>query len=250
MVPSMSLPGLSVIVAAFNERETLRSAVYDVLGALRQAGLTDAEIIIVDDGSTDGTASVADWLARHVPDVRVVHHPTNLGLAAVYETGLSLVQYDHVTWAPADREITYASLAAIYAATGSADLVVPYHGTPEKRTWFRRLLTFGSTTEINLLMGRCLRYWQGPVIYPTALASHLPRTERGFFCMAEMLTAAMTLGLSYVEVPLEHQERTYGTSTAVSWQRICSAQWAVLRFWWRLVVCRQRPAWSRERVPA
>jgi dolichol-phosphate mannosyltransferase len=222
------MKGLSIIVPAFNEEGNIISAVGGVLTAAAAAGLRRYEVIIVDDGSTDGTYSAA-LCTGHT----VVRHPTNLGLRAAYETGLARARYDHVTWMPGDGEIAVDSLVEIFKAVGTADIIAPYHGTPHKRPWYRRALTLISTTEINLLMGKRLHYWQGPVVYPTELARSLPRTIDGFFCMAEMLACAMTLGLSYVEVPLTHQERAYGVSKAVSVSRIWAAQRAVIGFWWR-----------------
>jgi dolichol-phosphate mannosyltransferase len=229
---------LSILVLAFNERDNLAGAVSDIQGAA--AVLDDYEIVIVNDGSTDGTGRVADCLAAKHADVRVLHHDVNRGLRAGYETGLDAARMERVIWLPADREMTAASICRIFAAVGSADLVLPYHGNPAARPWFRRLLTWVSTTEINLLLGHRLRYYQGTAVYPTALARALPKTVDGFFFCAEMLVYAMTLGLTYTQVPLTHQERTYGVSKAVSWRRIWDAQLAVLRFWWRLVLCRQR----------
>jgi glycosyltransferase involved in cell wall biosynthesis len=227
------MKGLSIIVPAFCEEGNIISAVGGVLTAADVAGLRRYEVIIVDDGSTDGTYSAA-LCTGHT----VVRHLTNLGLRAAYETGLAHARYDHVTWVPGDGEIATESLVSIFRAVGTADLVIPYHGTPHKRPWFRRALTWVSTNEINLLLGKRLHYWQGPVVYPTALARSLPRTIPGFFCMAEMLACAMALGPTYVEVPLTHQERTYGVSKAVSWRRIWDAQLVVIGFWWRFRLAR------------
>jgi dolichol-phosphate mannosyltransferase len=226
---------LSILMLAFNERGNLAGALRDIQDAATV--LDDYEIIIVDDGSTDGTGPLADRLAARHPDVRAYHHAANRGLRAGYETGLEAARMPYVVWLPADREIEQRSLLGIFEQLGEADIVAPYHGTPERRPWPRRLLTWISTTEINVLLGRRLRYWQGPAVYPTHLARALPRTVPGFFFCAEMLACAMSLGLSYVEVPLEHRERTYGVSKAVSWRRIRDAEIAVLGFFWRFRVC-------------
>jgi glycosyltransferase involved in cell wall biosynthesis len=232
------MKGLSIIVPAFNEAGNLEAAVREVISSARQV-FDNFEVIIVDDGSTDQTWQVAHRLYYTTPCIsRVAHHPTNQGLRAAYESGLAHAQYDHVTWVPGDGEIATESLVEIFRAVGTADIIAPYHGTPHKRPWFRRALTLISTTEINLLMGKRLHYWQGPVVLSTELARSLPRTVPGFLCMAEQLMTAMELGYSHVQVPLTHQERTYGVSKAVGWRRIWSAQMAVLRIWWRLKVRR------------
>lgn len=247
----MMRPSLSVIVPAFNEEGNITTAITSVLSAANSAGI-EHEIIVVDDGSTDSTAEQARMWAEARPNIGVIRHqwsfgpgdprgPINRGLRAAYETGLSAATGEYVTWVPGDGEMAQESIAAIFKAIGSADLVVPYHGTPERRTWLRRLLTWGSTTQLNILLGHRLRYFQGTVVYPTDLARRLPRTEPGFFCMAEMLCHALDAGLTYTEVPLEHQERQNGVSKAVSWSKVWAAQKLILRLWWRL---RVRPLWQ------
>lgn len=230
------MSGLTVIVPALNETHTLQSVVRDITQAADASGHEDLEIIVVDDGSTDGTGECADFLEAQLDWVRASHHHENRGLSSAYETGLALATKEYVCWIPGDGEMAPSSIGAIFRAIGTADLVVPYHGTPHKRTWLRRVLTWGSTAQLNWLLGHQLSYYQGTIVYPTALARRLPRTESGFFFCAEMLCHALDDGASYIEVPLEHVERQHGVSKAVGWRQILRAEALILRLWWRLRV--------------
>lgn len=233
---------VSIIVLAYNEEGNIQKALAGVRCAAVTAGI-DHEIIVVDDGSADSTLTVAREFSRWFaldpgdkPIFRFAAHPENRGLRAAYETGLAAATGDYVTWVPGDGEMATDSIAAIFRAVGTADLVIPYHGTPERRTCLRRLLTWGSTTQLNWLLGHHLNYFQGTVVYPTALARRLPRTVPGFFFCAEMLAHALDADLTYVEIPLEHVERSSGVSKAVSWRAIWAAQKHIVRLWWRLRV--------------
>lgn len=226
----MTVPhSVSVMVAAFNEVHALEGAVTDVLAALHD--FAEYEIIIVDDGSTDGTATLADRLSAEHPAVRVVHHPVNRGIAAVYRTGLEAATKTYFTWVGGDREIAAESVSAILHAIGQAELVIPYHATPEARAWHRRLVTWLSTQQINVLFGWPLHYYQGPTVYPRQLALTIPVQNRGFFFASEMLIRALARGLTWVEVGLKHQERQHGTSNAVKLTHLLSAQLSVLGLW-------------------
>ena len=226
-------PSVSIIVPAFNESGNLRGGVADIHTAA--VGILDEyDIIIVDDGSTDETIDVANAIAAEDRRVHVAFHIENRGLRDAYETGLLGVRNEVVVWLPSDREMAQESIADIFRAIGTADLVLPYHGTPQNRSWFRRLLTWGSTTQLNLLLGHRLNYYQGTVVYPTEMARRLPRTESGFFFNAEMLAWALEEGCSYVEVPLVHQERQHGVSKAVSLRTIWRAQMLILRLAFRV----------------
>src|SRR5215216_5124703 len=232
----LSVRTLSVVVPAYNEMGNLENAVKDVVHALRT--FDDYEVIIVNDGSKDGTGEVADRLAATLDHVRVIHHEQNRGFSASYQTGLADARMAYFTFVPGDHEVAAESVEEIFDAVGKADLVVPYHGTPWNRTWQRRILTWICTTQLNVLFSRNLKYFQGPAVYPTELARILPINTTGFFFATEMLVNALLMGYSFVEVPLTHHERTYGQSKAVKPANIVDAQFTILRLWWSLRIRR------------
>jgi dolichol-phosphate mannosyltransferase len=238
---------ISVLVPAYNELHNLEAAVRDVVEACQV--LADYEILVVDDGSVDGTGELADRLATELPHVRVLHHEHNRGFGAAYGTALREARMAYYTFVPGDHEIAPESVADIFAAVGEADIVVPYHGTPWKRPFLRRALTWISTTELNVLFGWHLKYYQGPAVYPTELARELPRTVQGFYFATEMLVHALAAGYSWVEVGLTHQERAYGRSKAVSIVNAMKAELIILRLWFDIRIRRLRsvsPAVQRE----
>ena len=230
----MATRSVTICIPAYNEVASLEGTIKDVLAAT--ASLSDCQIIVVDDGSTDGTGELADALALRNDGVTALHNPTNLGFAAGYSRALAEARMPYFTFVPGDREVSGESVKEILSLIGSADLVIPYHANTHARAWHRRVLTRASTALINLLFGFRLRYYQGPCVYPTALARSLETTTDGFFFLAEMLVQALRRGHSYVEVGLIHQERSYGQSKAVSVRNIARALATVLRLWWRLRV--------------
>ncbi len=232
---------LSVFVPAHNEAKNLEGAIRDVTAAAEER-FADYEVLLVDDGSTDGTAEAADRLARKDHRIRVIHNPTKRGIASGYRTALGLATKEYFAFIPGDREINVDSIRAIFQAVGAADLVVPYHANREARAWHRRVMTWVSTTLLNLLFMRRLRYYQGPTVYPTDLARTLPAHSRGFFFLTEMLVHALDGGCSYVEVGLLHQERAFGKSKAVTLSNILTALQAIFGAWWTLRVRRTRRA--------
>jgi glycosyltransferase involved in cell wall biosynthesis len=241
---------ISVVVPAYNEMGNLEAAVLDVLHALRT--FDDYEVIIVNDGSKDGTGEVADRLAAAHEKVLAIHHNPNRGFSASYQTGLAHARMAYFTFVPGDHEVALESVEAIFDAVGKADLVIPYHGTPWNRTWPRRILTWICTTQLNILFSRNLRYFQGPAVYPTILARALPITTGGFFFATEMLVNALMMGYSWVEVPLTHHERTYGQSKAVKGSNIVNAQLTIIRLWWNVRMRGEvaaRPSLRMEPLP-
>jgi glycosyltransferase involved in cell wall biosynthesis len=236
---------LSIVVPAYNESANVQATVATIMQAA--ATLEDVEILLVDDGSVDDTGRIADELANRVGPVTVIHHGVNRGFAAAYKTGLEHARMDYVTFLPGDNEVALESVANIFAAVGKADLVIPYHATPWKRAWYRRILTWVCVTEINLLFGWRQHYYQGPTVYPTRLARAIPTSTPKFFFITEMLVHALIGGYSWVEVGLTHQERSYGRSKAVAWSNIVDAERTILRLWWNVRIRGQRLAPTRYR---
>jgi dolichol-phosphate mannosyltransferase len=223
---------VSVFVPAYNEAANLEGALRDIVGAA--AVLADYEVIVVNDGSRDGTGQLAERLAQENRRIRVVHQPRNLGIAAAYERALDEAKLEYFGFLPGDGEIAPESIRDILAAVGTADIVAPYHGNSRARQLHRRILTWTSTSLVNTLFGLRMRYFQGPCIYQTPLARRLPKTAGGFYFLTEMLVHAVRAGYSYVEVPLTHQDRSHGRSKAVSVRNVLKALRAIAILWWAI----------------
>lgn len=235
---------LSVFVPAHNEAKNLEGALTDIIEAA-EATTPDYELLVVDDGSTDGTGELADRLAAADPRIHVIHHAEKRGIANGYRTALARAGGQNFAFLPGDREVDAASIRSIFGAIGSADLVVPYHANPAARAPHRRLMTSICTVVLNTLFRHRLRYYQGPTVYPTALARAVQGRSQGFFFLTEMLLEALERGHSYIEVGLIHRERAFGRSKAVSLRNIWGALLVILGAWWRL---RVRPGARNRRA--
>ena len=99
-------PRVSVLVPARDEAGNVTELVVRVERAFAALGLTDGagELVLVDDGSTDGTGAIADELAVSHPCLRVLHHRRNQGLTAALRTGFAAVRGDLILFLPADLE--------------------------------------------------------------------------------------------------------------------------------------------------
>jgi len=228
---------VTILAPAYNEAPNIEGAVLDAVEAA--SDLDDYEIIVVDDGSTDGTGEIADRLATEIPKVRVIHHPHNMGIGAAYRSALEAASMEYITWTGGDRELHKEGLRHILSSVGAAAVVIPYYGPPDRRPLLRRILTWGSTAQVNLMFGLRLRYYQGPAIMPTAVARSQPKLTNGFYFATERLVYALLAGNSWHEIPMKVENRVAGRSKAVSFKNVLRAERVIWRLWWRALVLRK-----------
>lgn len=126
-VPVSQTPTVSIVVPVYNGRHTVSAAIDSLL---QQAGV-GVEVVVIDDGSTDGTADV---LLRYAgePRVRVIHHGVNLGLVAALNRGVIDSRTELVARLDADDRALPGRLAAQVAAM-SADPALVLHATAYER---------------------------------------------------------------------------------------------------------------------
>ena len=206
---------LSVFVAAYNEVDNLAPTVNTIQRALDGA-IADYEIIVVDDGSTDGTRQVADALATADARVRVIHYTTNRGLGYGWLRAIEAATKQSFVFVPGDNTWPHPSLRDIFSSIGRAEVITSYTTNPEIRVPARRVLSDVYTTGLNVLFGLKLEYYHGLTIYPIEFLRSNAITTYGFASMAEALLRAIHHGLSVVAVPCAIEERATGHSKAVS----------------------------------
>src|SRR5271154_1246404 len=116
---------ITVMVPALNEAASLQATIETIRQAI--AGrVTDHEILIFDDGSTDATGEIADNLARNDPKISVVHHPSPRGLGYCYRTGATRARCEHYIFVPGDNELPRDAFERLLDRVGEADIVVHY----------------------------------------------------------------------------------------------------------------------------
>jgi glycosyltransferase involved in cell wall biosynthesis len=235
---------ITVLVPALDEAANLGSTAEAIIRALSET-TDEFEVIVVDDGSTDGTAAVADARAAAIPEVRVFHNERNRGIGYAYMLGCREARCSHFVYIPGDNTWPYESCRQLFAQLGRADIVTSYATNPEVRPLGRRLLSPLYTACLNLIFGRRMRYYNGLNIYPVDFLQAAPVTTFGFGFQAEVLLKALAAGLSYVEIGLPIDERAAGGSKAVRIRNILSVVTTVLRLAWRLRILRQTPSARR-----
>ena len=221
---------LSIIMPVYNER----AMIAEVLDVVRRVPV-DKEIVVVDDGSTDGTR---DWLQRYSADgVEVVFHPRNRGKGAAVRTGLARIRGDVVLIQDADLELDpfeYPNLLApiregrVQAVFGSRFL-----RRPERVMWLTYLANRILTGLTNFLYGvRMTDMMTCYKVFTREVAERLDLVSDGFDIEPELTAKILRGGWRWCEVPVTYRARTYGEGKKIrvrDFFRVVRALWRFRR---------------------
>jgi glycosyltransferase involved in cell wall biosynthesis len=202
---------VSAVVPAFNEEAGIHGALEALRTALESA-CREFEIIVVDDGSSDGTSSVVEALASSDPRIRLLHLAENSGYGAALAAGFAAARYGTVFITDADGQFDMGEIGQLLPLCSGNDLVCGYR-IKKRYGAFRRL----ASASYNLLVRAALRPGIRDVncafkaIRRDALAG-LRLVSRGFLVNAELLARARLAGLRVAEVPVHHFPRLAGGS--------------------------------------
>lgn len=221
---------VSVVIPVFNERETVEQ----LLERVREVPLR-LEVIVVDDGSTDGTRDLLPSLEGTLID-RLVMHERNQGKGAALRTGFQHASGDVVVVQDADLEYDPYELPCLLEPilSGKADAVYGsrFLGGPHRVLLFwhsigNRVLTLMSNmfTDLNLTdMETCYK------MIRRELLQSLPLSANRFGIEPELTARLAQAGASIYELPISYHGRSYAEGKKIGWKDGVSALWAIFKY--------------------
>lgn len=206
----MPVPTLSIVIPAFDEEARLAPTVRGAVACVRSRGV-GGEVIVVDDGSRDGTSALVQRLAEELPEVRLVRLAANQGKGYAVRSGVLNAKGELVLFADADGATPWAELARLESAVAAgADVAIGSRALDSAETtvrarWHRRAMgrTFHRLVELLTVRGfrdtQCgFKLFRGPVAQDLFARMRM----NGFSFDVEVLLMAQRGGHQVVEVPV------------------------------------------------
>lgn len=222
----------SIIIPCYNEVNTIR----EIVAAVRACPLEDFEIVLVDDGSTDGTRElIRDDIASQVD--RVIFHERNKGKGAALRSGFSACDGEVIIIQDADLEYDPRDYTKLVAPilSGKADVVFGSRfitGDPRRVLYFRhylgnQFLTFLSNvcTDINLTDMET-----GYKVFRREILSQIKLEENRFGFEPEITAKIAKLRPRIYEVGISYTGRTYEEGKKITWKDGMRAIWCILKY--------------------
>lgn len=227
------MTSLTVSMPAFNEEPNIGPMVDMVISKV--APLVDElEIIIVDDGSKDGTAAAVEAIAAKDDRVRLIRHSVNMGYGAAVKDSIWAASKELILTTDSDLQFDLAEVARFLPRLLNADMVAGYRRS-RSDPWYRRLFGNGWSWLVNLIFGYTARDVDCAFkLFKRKIIDTIKVESGGAMFSAEFLVRTKQAGFIIVEEPVSHYPRRAGSQTGARLHVILRAFKELVKLRWRM----------------
>ena len=223
-------PGLSVIIPAYNEKDTILDIV-----RLVESVPVDKEIILVDDGSTDGTRELVRSEFKGKKGMVLILHEKNRGKGSAIRTGIAAASGESIIIQDADMEYDPADYPALLEAMRQSGSHVVYgsrflSGKKVTSAW-HRFVNYFLTSLTNCLFGSKLTDMETCYkLFRSELLKSLRIRSEGFEIEVEITAKTLLKKERIVEVPISYKGRSFHEGKKIGWKDGVKAVWMLVRY--------------------
>jgi glycosyltransferase involved in cell wall biosynthesis len=222
---------LSVVIPVYNEKNTIEK----LLEMVKAVEGVDLEIVLVDDGSTDGSVEVLKGLEKKYPDIKVVYKAKNRGKGDTLKIAFSHTTGDYIIVQDGDLEYDPREYTKLLKALEENKVDVVYgsrfSGSYEKMTTLHYLGNKVLTFITNILFGVTLTDMETCYkLVPGNFIRHLKIRSERFDFEPEITAKILKAGLKIKEVPISYRGRTASEGKKITWRDGFRAVWTLIKF--------------------
>jgi glycosyltransferase involved in cell wall biosynthesis len=227
---------VSVVFPCYNDETTIGGLVDDAHDALSPL-VADVEVIVVNDGSVDGSRKTLDTLAADRAWMRVIHHESNGGYGKALVSGFTAAKYDWIFYTDGDAQYD-AREAALLVPLATADVdVVQGYKIGRGDSWYRKLIGRCYHHVVKLLFNLKVRDTDCDFrMFRRQLIIDRPLTSTTGVICVEMMRSFHRAGARFVETPVHHYFRPFGKSQFFRLPAIARSARQLLALWWTMVI--------------
>lgn len=225
------IKSLSVFFPAFNEEKNLEKTVLRAIAFLKKLNII-WEILIINDGSTDGTRQTADRLAQKYLEVKAFHQQ-NGGYGMAIRVGLRKVKHEWIVYTDADGQFDFSEIAKFFSVCDRADAIWGYR-LKRRDPFYRSLFSYFWAISVRLLTGVRLKDINCgfKMFRKSAIKKIEPlKSTRGAMINPELALKLNQTGFKILEVGVNHYPRLFGQPTGASLKVIIQSYLELLRLW-------------------
>lgn len=206
------LPSLSIFVPAFNEEGNIYACLKSLIEIADQ--ITDTyEILVIDDGSTDQTKTIAENMQAKNSNIRVISHESNQGYGSALATGIKNCRYKYIFFTDADLQFDLSGLHSFLPHTSSYDAIIGYRYNRQDP-----LIRILNAKGWNLLVRLFFQLRVKDIncafkLFKKDAIQKIDILSKGAMASAEILIKLRRNDISILELPVKHKPRKWGSAT-------------------------------------
>lgn len=209
---NMKIYPITIFFPCYNEEQNVEKITIQALEVAARIS-DDYEIIIVNDGSKDKTAEIADWLARENLAVRAIHHEVNKGYGAALQTGFKNATKELVFYSDGDGQFRLEEITKLLPLIEEYDIVSGYR-IKRQDPFIRKLNAFMWGVLVNALFKIGISDVDSAFkLYKRKIFDEITLTSNGAMIDTEILFKAKAKGYTITEVGVNHYPRLAGEQT-------------------------------------
>lgn len=206
---------ISVFFPCYNEAANVERVTLKAVGVLEQLD-TDYEVIVVDDGSSDGTGDIAERIASENPKVKLVRHEVNQGYGSALQSGFKAASKELVFYADGDGQFDINEMPALLPLIDECDIVSCYR-VGRQDSFIRKLNAKCWGALVNLLFHMRIRDIDCAFkLYKREIFDNIEMSSTGALIDTEILARAIRKGYKIIQRPVKHYPRTAGEQTGAN----------------------------------
>jgi len=230
MNPKALYPSLSIVIPAYNEEESLEWVINNTLETLPKY-FDNFEIIVIDDGSTDKTGSIADKFAQEYKALKVIHQK-NGGYSRAMLTGIKSASKEFVAYMPADGQFLVEDMRHCFEVMQRNDMILGYRGGRSDYNFKRIVFSYGYLLLLSLLFN--IKYMDvgWVIIWRTSKIKKIRLTSSsGIFLLTESLVRFQQKKYRVVDAPSYYHPRKSGEAKNVKFKVVFQTLLSAIKFW-------------------
>lgn len=233
----MKIQRLSVFFPTYNEEGNIKSTILKAKDVLEKI-VENWEIIVVNDGSKDGTKEIVEKLGMEDNRIRVINHEVNRGYGASLRSGFYNAKYPWIAFTDSDGQFDFGEITNFFEKQKetNAQLVIGYY-KKRKVSKFKIITSRMWEIAVMILFGVHVHDIDcGFKLISSSVIDKIPKleSERGAFISSELLIKAKKSGFRIVEIPVTHLPRVQGKGTGRNIKVILQSFVDLFRLWRKL----------------
>ena len=229
-------PFISFVTPIFNEEGIISVMLENLHDVIAQNPLWNAEVILIEDGSKDGTRGILEKEVLKYPEIQLILHETNQGWTPSMKEGIDLAKGEYIMYVGADEEFDCSEIPSFVEpllAKGEkhADVVLGVRWQRNAYVLHRFFMSVIYIFFLNYIYGIRINDYNWSQVWSRELLNRIEIRSKSLFMLPEIIIKAHDLGYKVKEVPSNHRGRQHGKSS-LNIKIFGFALWEGLTFWW------------------